>query len=155
MSRGSKRKQIGNDALISKKVKISATDTPVRRDLLERCYVRVSTLREYIISKLPSSSRLRRKKISSLGQDPNPSSLEIHLARILDTSLVCAHENGQETNDTRWDQWLSFSQKGDESYVSTSNGINGSIFSQNEVCDVLFSLQFDKSINSNNRLSTL
>jgi telomerase reverse transcriptase len=138
MSRGSKRKNTGNDALISKKPKISAADTLVRRDLLERCYARVSTLREHIISKLPSSSRLRRRKISSLGRSTSPPDLETHLAHVLDTSLVCPNVDAKDTEDTRWQQWLSFSQKGDESYVSISNGINGSIYSQSEVCMLYF-----------------
>lgn len=112
-------------------------DTPVRRDLLEQCYPRVQTLRQYLLAKLPGSSRLRRKKIAAIGQSDRRE-LETRLAHLLDTTLVCASKQedaGQdEIKETRWKQWLSFSQKGDESYVTLSGSPKGPLFSQSEVC---------------------
>lgn len=112
-------------------------DTPVRRDLLEQCYPHVQTLRQYLLAKLPGSSRLRRKKIAAFGQS-DCRELETRLAHLLDTTLVCASKRedaGQdEIKETRWKQWLSFSQKGDESYVTLSGGPKGPLFSQSEVC---------------------
>lgn len=112
-------------------------DTPVRRDLLEQCYPFVQTLRQYLLAKLPGSSRLRRKKIAAIGQSDHRE-LETPVARLLDTTLVCAskQEDSQqdEAKETRWKQWLAFSQKGDESYVTLSGGPEGPFFSQSEVC---------------------
>ena len=138
MSGGQKRKITRDDALNSKKSKISATHTPVRRDLLERCYRSVCTLREHILLKLPSSSRLRRKKISSIGQGSDISEVETRLVHLLDTSLVCTRKDQQNDPVTRREQWLLFSQKGDESYVSISNGLAGSTCSQSEVCILVY-----------------
>lgn len=135
MALNSKRKNGHNDASTCKKQKISSSDTPVRRDLLERSYARVATLREHILSNLPRSSRLRRKKIASLGQNEGAGEIETRLAHLLDTSLVCTHQLEGQREDTRWEQWLSFSQKGDESHVTLSDGLSGSIYSQSEVRD--------------------
>ncbi|EMT62127.1 hypothetical protein FOC4_g10015208 [Fusarium odoratissimum] len=107
----------------------------VRRDLLERHYGRVTSLREYVLSQLPHGSRLRRKKVASIGDANDAGEIEKTLSRLLDTSLVCFVHQEADNDDTRWEQWLAFSQREDESYVSLSDGIAGSIFSQNEIVD--------------------
>lgn len=130
----SKRPSNANDAFSCKRIKPSGGgDSPVRRDLLERCYACVTTLREHVLAKLPSASRLRRKKIASIGYSPEPSETESRLAHLLDTTLVCVHESNTDIQDVRWEQWLSFSQKADESNVSISDGVAASYFSQSEV----------------------
>lgn len=134
MSSGPKRKNNYNDASVSKKQAVSGNDTPVRRHLLQRCYASVATLREHVLSRLPRSSRLRRRKIASIGAGEDVGETEAALARLLDASLVCGSEYEGETRETRWQQWLSFSQKGDESNVTISGGVAGSIFCQSEVC---------------------
>ncbi|KAH7171136.1 hypothetical protein EDB81DRAFT_877138 [Dactylonectria macrodidyma] len=139
-----KRKYSCNDASKCKKQRITGGDTPVRRDLLERSYARVTTLREHILSNLPGSSRLRRKKIASLGHNEGAAEIESQLAHLLDTSLVCAHQPEVHHQETRWEQWLSFSQKGDESHVTLANGLSGSIYSQSEVVDFVIWLLFSR-----------
>ncbi|KAF4455059.1 telomerase reverse transcriptase [Fusarium austroafricanum] len=119
-------------------------ETPVRRDLLERCYDKVTSLREYVLSQLPQGSRLRRKKVASIGKGDDIDETERCLSRLLDTSLVCYAGQGDDSDDTRWEQWLAFSQKEDESYVSLSEGIAGSIFSQNEIVDFVVWLLFSR-----------
>jgi telomerase reverse transcriptase len=68
--------------------------------------------------------------------------LELQLKHLLDSAVVCtpAAKGGGGSpvkqvvrDDARWEQWLSFSQKGDESYVSLSNGVADAFFSQSEV----------------------
>ncbi|RGP65641.1 telomerase reverse transcriptase [Fusarium longipes] len=108
-------------------------DDAVKRDLLEHCYDNVTTLREYILLKLPYGSRLRRKKVTSIGEGDNVGEVERSLSRLLDTSLVCFANQPSAGDDTRWKQWLVFSQREDESYVSISDGIAGSDFSQSEI----------------------
>jgi hypothetical protein len=99
------------------------SNLPVKRDLLDNCYSQVQTLRQCLLSKLPGSSRLRRKKIALLGQAQPCSESEAEVVKLLDTALVCTREQDAIANasDTRWQQWLSFSQKGDESYVTISD----------------------------------
>ncbi|KAF7562172.1 hypothetical protein G7046_g1967 [Stylonectria norvegica] len=156
MAKKSKRKGNLDDASQCKKQKRPSSEKPVRRDLLETCYSRVTTLREHVLSKLPSSSRLRRKKITSLGQGEDIGEVEARLVRLLDTSLICIGESRpqQDNLDTRWEQWLSFSQKGDESYVTISDGIAGSIYSQSEwrkIVDFVIWLLFSRSVEAGQR----
>lgn len=129
-----KRKLEAVDTSSDQKRAKTFVDSPVRRDLLERCYGKVTTLREYVLLKLPVGSRLRRKKVASIGDGDEVGETEKQLSRLLDTSLVgFADEQQSASEDTRWEQWLAFSQKEDESYVSLSDGIAGSVFSQSEV----------------------
>ncbi|KAF4996024.1 hypothetical protein FGRMN_4772 [Fusarium graminum] len=142
-----KRKLESIDApSLQNRTKTFGSKTPVRRDLLERCYGRVTTLREYVLSKLPQGSRLRRKKVACIGQGHDVGEIENELSILLDTSLVCLADKQCDGDDTRWEQWLMFSQKEDESYVSLSDGITGSIYSQHEIVDFVVWLLFSRDV---------
>lgn len=104
----------------------------MRRDLLQRLYPHCLTLRQYVLANLPQSSKIRRRKIQLLGQDENCSELEKQLCQLLDASLVCYRRLEERAAESRWEQWLSFSQKADDSNVTLSGG--SSEFSQSEVC---------------------
>ncbi|KAM0423271.1 hypothetical protein ACHAPD_001743 [Fusarium lateritium] len=126
MSPKAKRKLEATDASSGRKRVRTLRDTPVKRDLLDRCYDKVTTLREYILLKLPPRSRLRRKKVASVGKRDDVGELERSLSRLLDTSLVCfADQQNVEDDYTRKRQLIEFTQKGDESHVSLSDGISG------------------------------
>ncbi|KAF4948179.1 hypothetical protein FSARC_13818 [Fusarium sarcochroum] len=144
MITGKKRKLEAIDALGHQKQERLSGETPVRRDLLERCYAKVTTLREYVLCKLPQGSRLRRKKVASIGEGNEIGDSEKKLSRLLDTSLVCFADQPRDSDDTRWEQWLVFSQREDESYVSLSDGIAGSIYSQSEIVDFVVWLLFSR-----------
>ena len=111
----------------------------VSHPLLSQLYPQVQTLRDYVLSKLPASSRLRRKKIASLGLASEASGKEAvseteqNVARLLDTTVVASSTQSNAPEDDRWEKWSSFSQKGDESYVTLSDGFTGASFSQTEV----------------------
>ncbi|KAK4202295.1 hypothetical protein QBC40DRAFT_45221 [Triangularia verruculosa] len=114
-------------------------DAVVKHALLNQYYSETQTLRQYALSKLPGSSRIRRKKIATVGlvassaQKPL-SEDETMLAELLDTTLVAWRpDSGGKKNDYRWEKWIGFSQKGDESYVTLSDGLRGSMYSQSEV----------------------
>jgi telomerase reverse transcriptase len=112
---------------------------PISHVLLNQFYPKLQTLRAYLLSKLPSSSRLRRKKIASISQSGEPcgrpqADFERHLCRILDTTLVGTFEDTTpQLDEKRWEQFISFSQRGDESYVTLSDGIAAAAFAQSEV----------------------
>jgi len=115
-------------------------DGAVKHTLLSQYYPRLRTLRAYVLEKLPSSSRLRRRKISSVGspRDTTVTDAETQLCRLLDSTLVGSHAEGQPRAGTlevdgRWQKWLDFSQTGDESYVSLSDGVSAAYCSQSEV----------------------
>ena len=134
MGRGSKRKHSDADASDGSRLATSRRDSPVNRDLLQQAYPIVQTLRDYLLRKLPSSSRLRRKKIASLCQRQDGSELESSLAHVLDTTLVCSPEQKPKSDEGVYQRYLSFSQRGDESYVTLSDGISASTDVQSEVC---------------------
>ncbi|KAF6840082.1 telomerase reverse transcriptase [Colletotrichum plurivorum] len=123
-----------------KKVKRDHTKTTVKESLLQQYYDTVQTLREYLLSRLPASSRLRRKKIVSLSlpglaETHEKRAGELELVRLLDTSLVCSFRQARAEPDSRRESWKSFSQKGDESVVSSSGGLAGATCSQAEIVD--------------------
>ncbi|CAH0028696.1 unnamed protein product, partial [Clonostachys rhizophaga] len=123
----------------------------VTRKLLERCFPHVQTLREHLLSKLPSASRLRRKKITALTARDASSELEGRVAALLDTALVCSRlpqAQKSETSDIRWEQWKSFSQKGDESYVSISD-TRSAKQSQTEILEFVVWLLFNREKTTN------
>lgn len=136
MSRGKKRKH-GTDSASDNQISAPSQNyTPVKKDLLLLHYPLVRTLRQHMLASLPDTSKVRRKKIAALGSSIGASEIEAQLAHVLDTALVgCGQPTprpGSEENT--WQQWLSFSHKGDESYVTISNGIDSSIDQQSEVC---------------------
>lgn len=113
-------------------------DALVKHALLAQYYSEIKTLRQYALSKLPPSSRLRRKKLASVGLPHPPleeplSEAELTLGHLLDSTLVAYRQHAAADHDVRWQQWTGFSQRGDESAVTLSDGLRGSIYSQSEV----------------------
>ncbi|KAL0475706.1 Telomerase ribonucleoprotein complex RNA binding domain-containing protein, partial [Neurospora intermedia] len=148
---------------------------PITQTLLSIYYPQTLTLRQYALSKLPKTSRIRRKKIAALGlspSSPSPSpapapaseklsaaqALEQALGTLLDTTLVCSHDppsditSKKEKSDYRWEQWVGFSQgggtKGDEFHVTLSDGLKGAIYSQSDIVDFVIWLLFSRGSRS-------
>lgn len=71
-----------------------ATTDGVDHPVLSSLYPKVSSLRHYLLSRLPTSSKNRRRKISQLGaQRPSPNAsatrvVDIELGELLDSTLV-------------------------------------------------------------------
>ena len=112
--------------------------TVVKHALLAQYYPEIQTLRQYALAKLPASSRLRRRKIASVGlarsaAEKGPTEDETALGELLDSTIVVCRYHADAADDHRWEQWVGFSQRGDESYVTLSDGLKGSIYSQAEV----------------------
>jgi hypothetical protein len=72
----------------------NATPSAATHPVLQRLYPQVFTLRHYLLSRLPSASTTRRRRISQLGhataaQGTNPThDLDIEVAQLLDSALV-------------------------------------------------------------------
>lgn len=114
-----------------------------RHAVISQYYPSVLSLRQYMLAKLPSSSRIRRKKISTAGRasqssDGGVNEIEKSVGRLLDTTLIGLPEQTKSNAEDLWDQWTSFSQRGDESTVTLSNGLAGAAFSQSEVSSIDF-----------------
>lgn len=109
-----------------------------RHAVISQYYPSVLSLRQYMLAELPSSSRIRRKKITTAGRASQSSGGGVSgigesLGRLLDTTLVGLPEQTKSHAGDLWDQWTSFSQRGDESTVTLSDGLAGAAFSQSEV----------------------
>ncbi|KAM0667452.1 hypothetical protein ACQRIU_003317 [Beauveria bassiana] len=138
----SKRKRGHQDASTRKKVQKSPATLSLNRDLLDIFYPHCASLRKYILASLPQASRLRRRKIESLGSDPDRCAIEKDLCKLLDSTLVCYRQLTPEASDNRWEQWLSFSQKGEDSSVSLTG--TSPIYSQAEIVDFIIWLLFSR-----------
>ncbi|KAF2259198.1 hypothetical protein CC78DRAFT_525270, partial [Lojkania enalia] len=79
-----------------------ATPTPVDHPVLQRLYPEILSLRHYLLARLPSSSKNRRRKISQFGVSSSPGQdatatcsshvdsdgVDVELGRLLDSTLV-------------------------------------------------------------------
>jgi len=129
--------QIGN-----KRLRLSAPKQPnrelVKQALLSQYYPKVLTLREYLLSRLPTYSKVRRKKILAVKRPPRHDRIdqsehgELSLAEYLDQTLVGVPEEAQPT-DERWKQWTCFSQRADNSESTVRSYDDDVNFSQSEV----------------------
>lgn len=137
----------------------------VQHAVLVQYYAQVHTLRDWVLSKLPKSSKIRRKKLASLGL--NNASLaapgktawseeEIALGALLDTTLVAIRHDGglsdgeeAQDPDHRWEKWVAFSQGGgDESNVTLSDGDQqrSAVELQSELVDYVIWLLFSREV---------
>ena len=121
----------------------------VKHLLLAQYYPKVQTLRQYVLDKLPPTSKIRRRKILALGNaEPdtdtaargskrNLEEIRTELIELLDTTLIGTHvlprEVTQAQSDRHMQQWLDYSQRGDESHVTLSGSIDSAIQFQSEV----------------------
>lgn len=110
-------------------------DPVVKQALLAQYYPQVLSLRQFLLFKLPTASKTRRKKILSLGQNQvldkgkDRSALSDFLDRTLVGVLKCKEVLPQE----RLQQYTSFSQKADTSDTTFGNLSGTWNFSQSEV----------------------
>lgn len=100
--------------------------------VLNQFYSQVLTLRNYVLSRLPTTSRLRRKKVATIGIDnhipDSPlSDVERSLGALLDGTLIGIQAELQRPEDNCIEGWKALSQKGDESCVTLSDGATGFI----------------------------
>lgn len=121
----------------------------VKHALLAQYYPKVQTLRQYVLDKLPPTSRIRRKKIAAIGSAEsdadaaaqgckgNPRGIGAVLAELLDTTLIGTHDLPKEVakaqSDSLLQRWIDYSQTGDDSYVTLFGGVTSAIHFQSEV----------------------
>ncbi|PHH59478.1 hypothetical protein CDD81_3168 [Ophiocordyceps australis] len=137
MTRGLKRKR---DCDASHAQQENGFESPVGRQVLEQCYASVWTLRDYVLCKLPSSSRLRRKKIACLGRH-----VDQDLAHLLETTLVCFAEPAAETNAIVFKQFLAFSQGTDDASICSPDLWSSPAEAQSEIVDFVIWLLFKRA----------
>lgn len=110
----------------------------VKHAVLNQYFIQLLTLRDYVLQELPTTSRIRRKRIASVGLVQSPeievSDIERSVGELLDSTLVGLTGQAKPAPDSsRLEKWASFTQKGDESYVTLSDGLAGAAYSQSDV----------------------
>jgi hypothetical protein len=86
-----------------------AASTPPGPDhpVLRRLYTQVLTLRHYVLSQLPKSSKNRRRRLSQLGlaapaqDDASAHDVDIQLGQLLDTALIGCFPTAEPKNAAR------------------------------------------------------
>ncbi|XXG94534.1 hypothetical protein Hte_000791 [Hypoxylon texense] len=118
--------------------------------VLSQYYSQVLTLRHYVLSRLPPTSRLRRKKVTAIGivdKTPGPptlSDIERSLGVLLDNTLIGVPNESKTPEDDHLEGWKTFSQKGDESYVTLSNGVAGFVETQALIIEYVVKVLFSR-----------
>ena len=103
----------------------------IKQAVLAQYYPHVLPLREYLLSKLPSTSKVRRKKIKSIGL--NHVGDDHAFAEFLDGTLIGVSKYQDVSQDERMKQWISFSQRATLSTSTVIHTGNTEIYSQSEV----------------------
>lgn len=138
-----KRSRAGQIEESTKKLKLSRekNNDVVKDFLLSQYYHEVMTLREYLLSKLPLSSKVRRRTIASVGKTQQSAEYDQtrgegvsanFMSKYLDGTLVGILEPSTRPKDERMKAWTSFSQLADKN----DSGIGGSVdggYCQSEV----------------------
>jgi hypothetical protein len=144
--RGKRKRDRGSKeaAEFSKRQKVTGSlrgsEPPVKDALLAQYYPSVLSLRGYLLSKLPKTSKIRKKKILGVGRrksaetgdSQDDTDDERVLADFLDRTLVgvSTYEISQED---RAEGWNTFSQRGDTSISTIGNLSGGGLFCQSDV----------------------
>lgn len=83
----------------------NATPPSIEQPVLQRFYPQLLTLRHYLLSVLPKSSKNRRRKLAQLGRPiaakdaPSACALDIELGHLLDSTVIGKHEIGKIENE--------------------------------------------------------
>ncbi|KFY15261.1 hypothetical protein V491_05723 [Pseudogymnoascus sp. VKM F-3775] len=115
----------------------------VQQSLLSQFYPEVLTLREYLLVKLPSNSRVRRKKVLSAGRRglvhddrniPTTVNADSILGKFLDSTLVGIPRHTPQ-GDQRETRWHSFTNQADASELEVTTTLLDLGHSQSEIVD--------------------
>ncbi|CZR51337.1 related to telomerase reverse transcriptase [Phialocephala subalpina] len=132
----------------------NAKEPVVKQALLNQYYPEVLSLKEYLLANLPSTSKIRRRKISSIGRKPEDKESDRKLCQFLENSLIGVCKNRDLSQDERWSQWTTFSQKPDDS-TSFANLSTSQVYSQSEIIDFGIWLIFLKNKTANGKVQHL
>jgi hypothetical protein len=115
----------------------------VSHPLLSLYYPRVVTLRDYFLSKLPSSSRARQRRVASLGIAASDDLVEkesgsgmLALGRLLDSTLVGVPIGVRGDSTGHLEELEAFSQS--QYHSPSANSVGSGTYSQSEVGEPYF-----------------
>ncbi|EPE28186.1 hypothetical protein GLAREA_04977 [Glarea lozoyensis ATCC 20868] len=135
---------------------IASRDSVVKQALLSQFYPEVLTLREYLLSRLPTTSKIRRKKVLYVGTvKDSEACANSSLSTFLDRTLVGATKSKDAKREDRWRHWAAFSQRVDDS-ISTLIDLNSiGKFSQSDIVDFAIWLLFSRGNTISGRVQHL
>lgn len=115
--------------------------TEIRHPSLSPYYSRLLSLRAYLLAKLPSSSKARRRRLATVGRRNNapneePSSTEeaateAQLAHLLDSTVIGLCDRSAGDVNRRREDFLYFSQH--QSTDASRSGIETDLYPQSDV----------------------
>lgn len=117
----------------------SSRSSIIKQALLAQYYPQVSSLREYLLSELPTGSKVRRKKISCFGRRSDDEESDKELSQFLDHTLIGAAKCNAEQQEQRWQLRREIAQQEDDSILYCTNMSGDGLYSQSEVCIFVFS----------------
>lgn len=107
----------------SKRIKTCSPAATITHPTLSLYYPRILTLRHYILSQLPATSKTRRRKFTNLSHEATETSggngdtedeASTMLAKLLDRTLICRKANEHRVPfETREQGFRTFSQRND------------------------------------------
>ena len=114
-------------------------DAVVKDAVLAQYYPKVVSLREYLVSKLPPTSKIRKKKILSFGKNFGSNREENEaFSKFLDQTIIGVRNYQEISPQERTKQWSSFSQRIDTSDSTFANLTGVGLFSQAEVSSLVY-----------------
>lgn len=141
---GKKRKRPAREkeTRSQKRVRITSEGSRQKNEtthpVISRYYLRVLTLRRYLLEQLPSSSKSRRRRIASLGLQGGDSPREQNiqdLTLLLDSTLVgILREPNQKSDQERQKDFATFTQSQYKSSLTSTD--TGPTCPQSEVCSI-------------------
>ena len=121
------------------------SSAPTRHHTLALFYSHISTLRQFLLGKLPKSSKSRRRRLATAGLDLNLDDCNdqsVRLAELLDGTLVCTNvSRAVATVEDRARDLETFSKQ-----VSLTAGSNmsGGMSSQSDLVDIAIWMLFNR-----------
>ena len=115
---------------------LNTKNSIVKEAVLAQYYSQVVSLRQYLISKLPPASKIRKKKILSFGRNKvTAKDSDNDFSDFLDGTLIGVRDCIEVSQLERVQQWQSYSQHVDASESTFGNLTGVGIYSQSEVCE--------------------
>lgn len=98
-----------------------ARNNPTTHPVISLYYRQVLTLRQYLLDQLPTSSKLRRRRITSLRSSPERSNVQL-LADLLDSTLVgVLKERSPKIDSERQRVYREFTQSQSRSVLASTD----------------------------------
>ncbi|GAD98225.1 telomerase reverse transcriptase [Paecilomyces variotii No. 5] len=130
----------------SKRVQVASKpsrENETTHPVISRYYLRVLTLRQYLLEQLPPSSKSRRRRVASLGRQGGDEENIEALATLLDSTLVgILRETNRKNDQERQKDFAAFTQSQYKSSLTSTD--TGPTCPQSEIVDFVILTLFNR-----------